>query len=383
MKLRRFPEDFIVEEHLKPFPISREGEYTLLRVSKKDMTTRDLVRILARTFKIPQKNISPAGQKDRHALTIQYLTVKGRLPPVISGRNFRGEVIGRTNRPLTPEDIAFNRFEITLRDLKLEEAEEIPGAVEKIKAIGFPNYYDTQRFWSALSGEFFGEHLLKGNYRKAFKLYLLSSLRSDSELMKRLKSKADFDIEEIEEEIEGNAKKVLEVFKRENSYLKALRSIEKEELKFLINVYQSFLFNEILSRFIRKNAKKYKEVRYSMGFLPFHREKLPGVDETTRIPVPGRKPFFDDRRFEEIYSEIKEERGIKDSYFNRREIYFAKFKSFKRSVLAIPEEVILQKCERDIYPARLSQKLIFNLPPGSYATVFIKALIAQFDEDKH
>ena len=379
MKIRRLVEDFIVHEHIKNLPITKNGKYTLLKVTKADLTTRDMTRFLSKRLGVPIKDMGWAGQKDRHALTTQYITVKGETPSLIIEKKFRCEKVGRAERHITPADLSFNRFEITLRDLKKEEAEGISSAIEKIKEIGFPNYYDTQRFWSSLSGEFFAEHLLKGNFKKAFQLYFLSSLKPDKELLKSLKSR-EIRIEDIEEKVEGNAKRVLRVFKETNSYLKAIRSIDKEELTFLINVYQSFLFNEILSRFIKRNIKDYVEIKYSMGFLPFHREKFPDwVNCNKKIPVPGRKPFFDDEEFREIYEEIKRERGIRDSFFNRREIYFAKFKTFKRNILVFPFDISIEKTEEDkIYPGRFSRKISFSLPPGSYATIFIKSIIGNF-----
>jgi len=377
VKIRRLIEDFIVHEHIKNFPITKYGEYTLLKVTKTDLTTRDMIRFLSRKLGIPIRDISWAGQKDRHALTTQYITVRGDTPSLIIEKKFRCEKVGKSNRHITPADLSFNRFEITLRDLKKEEAEGLPSAIEKIKKIGVPNYYDTQRFWSSLSGEFFAEHLLKGDFKSAFKLYFLSSLKPDKELLKSLKSR-EIRIEEIEKKVEGNAKRVLKVFKETNSYLKALRTIDKEELTFLINVYQSFLFNEILSRFIKRNIKDYVEIKYSIGFLPFHREKFPDwVSSDKKIPVPGRKPFFDDEEFKNIYEEIKKERGIKDSFFNRREIYFAKFKTFKRHILVFPFDISTGNTEEDpIYPGRFVKKISFSLPPGSYATIFIKSIIA-------
>jgi tRNA pseudouridine13 synthase len=381
VKIRRLIEDFIVHEHIKNFPITKDGEYTVLKVTKTDLTTRDMIRFLSRRLGISIKEMGWAGQKDRHALTTQYITVKGETPQLIVEKKFRCEKAGKSQRHITPADLSFNRFEITLRDLKKEEAEGIPSAIEKIKKIGVPNYYDTQRFWSSLSGEFFAESLLKGDFKSAFRLYFLSSLKPDKELLKTLKSR-EIKIEDIERKVEGNARKVLRVFKETNSYLKAIRTIDREELTFLVNVYQSFLFNEILSRFIKRNIRDYVEIRYSMGFLPFHRERFPEwVNPDKKIPVPGRKPFFDDEKFKEIYEEIKRERGIKDSFFNRREIYFVKFKTFKRNILLFPSDISIGKTEEDVmYPGRFARKISFSLPPGSYATIFIKSIIANLQK---
>lgn len=380
MKIKKLVEDFYVEEKIEDFPISNKGNYTVLRVTKRDLTTRDMVRFISRKLGISSREISWAGQKDRHALTVQYITVRGETPSLITGKNFRCERIGMAERHINPADLSFNRFEITMRELKREEAEGIPQGIEKIKEIGFPNYYDTQRFWSSLSGEFFAERLLKGDFKDAFRLYLLSSLKP-SRFLKIMK-KGNVKIEEIEDIVEGNAKRVLKTFKEANSYLRALRAIEKEEMTFLVNVYQAFLFNEILSKFIKRNINDYVEIRYSMGRLPFHRERFPDwVKEDKKIPAPGRKPFFDDQEFREIYDEIKRERGIKDSFFNRREIYFVKFKTFKRKVLTFPFDVSVGRVEEDaIYPGRFARKISFSLPPGSYATIFIKSIIANLQK---
>src|SRR3989344_5900044 len=75
MKLRQSPSDFKVEE-INDFKISsKKDNFKLYLLEKQNFETFQLLNYIARSNKIPQKQIGIEGLKDRHAVTKQYLTV--------------------------------------------------------------------------------------------------------------------------------------------------------------------------------------------------------------------------------------------------------------------------------------------------------------------
>jgi tRNA pseudouridine13 synthase len=143
------PEDFLVEE-LPLYPRSGEGQHTWLFVEKRGLTTDEAVERLCAALGVSSRDAGVAGQKDRQALTRQWIS----LPGIDSARALALTIDGlrilevtRHGHKLRTGHLAGNRFTLTLRGV-------VPGAVERAQAIlaalvergGLPNYYGAQRF---------------------------------------------------------------------------------------------------------------------------------------------------------------------------------------------------------------------------------------------
>ena len=70
------PEDFQVEE-LPAYLPSGEGEHLYLWVEKRDVSAEYLTGLLSRTLGISRDSIGMAGQKDRRAVTRQWVSIPG------------------------------------------------------------------------------------------------------------------------------------------------------------------------------------------------------------------------------------------------------------------------------------------------------------------
>ena len=69
------PEDFQVEEILEPqlLPVGK-GLFRVYRLKKTGWTTADAIDSIARSSSAPKNEIRSAGRKDRHAVTIQFIS---------------------------------------------------------------------------------------------------------------------------------------------------------------------------------------------------------------------------------------------------------------------------------------------------------------------
>ena len=83
--LKASPEDFLVVEDLG-FEPDGEGEHILVRILKNGCNTRFVADALAKFLKIHAREVSFAGQKDKHAVTEQWLCarVPGNTMPDLS-----------------------------------------------------------------------------------------------------------------------------------------------------------------------------------------------------------------------------------------------------------------------------------------------------------
>lgn len=146
--LKASPEDFVVVEDLG-FAPDGEGEQLLVRIVKKGCNTRFVADALAKFLKVPAREVSFAGQKDKFAVTEQWICVRlpGKEMPDLSGFALEGcQVLeyARHKRKLRTGALKGNRFTLVLRDIShRDELEQRLGAV---KTDGVPNYFGPQRF---------------------------------------------------------------------------------------------------------------------------------------------------------------------------------------------------------------------------------------------
>jgi tRNA pseudouridine13 synthase len=149
-RLRTVPEDFRVDE-LLDVPLAGGGEHLYVHVAKRDMTTAALARALAAHHGVAAAAVGWAGQKDRRAVTTQWLSV--HVPATSSPLPFREpgtRVLAqrRQRARLRPGTHAGNRFRIVVRDIDVPAA--FADACARVAAAGrVPNYFGGQRFGSA------------------------------------------------------------------------------------------------------------------------------------------------------------------------------------------------------------------------------------------
>ncbi len=119
MKLKQLPDDFFVEEATDVSP-AEKGPFALYRLEKRGWSTPDALSALRRRWRIEARRVSYGGLKDRHAWTIQYLTIFHGPARGLHHHDVTVTHLGWTDAPYTSHDIRCNRFRLTLRDLSPE-----------------------------------------------------------------------------------------------------------------------------------------------------------------------------------------------------------------------------------------------------------------------
>jgi tRNA pseudouridine13 synthase len=141
-------DNFVVEE--KPlYPFSEEGEHLILKIRKKDLTTWELISIIASFLNIKQKEIGYAGLKDKHGMTIQHLSLlkkyEARLQEFSHPNIKILEQFYHKNK-LKIGHLQGNRFFIRLKKVNPVDANKIINITKVIASEGMPNYFGFQRF---------------------------------------------------------------------------------------------------------------------------------------------------------------------------------------------------------------------------------------------
>ncbi|ALB63841.1 tRNA pseudouridine 13 synthase [Cronobacter condimenti 1330] len=147
-RLKTSPTDFRVVEDLG-FAPDGDGEHLLVRIRKTGCNTRFVADALAKFLGIAAREVSFAGQKDKHAVTEQWLCARlpGKEMPAMRAFTLEGcEVLefARHRRKLRLGALKGNRFSLVLRDIT--DRDEAQTRLQAIAEKGVPNYFGPQRF---------------------------------------------------------------------------------------------------------------------------------------------------------------------------------------------------------------------------------------------
>ena len=162
--LKNVPEDFEVEE-IPAYEPSGSGEHLFLWIEKHDVSAEQLTQHLSRVFGVSPGEIGTAGLKDRRAVTRQYVSVPARFESSIAAVETDAIRVLRSARhanKLRTGHLKGNRFSILVRDVVPDALTRAEAIAERIRALGFPNYFGEQRFGRKGETLALGFDLLRG-----------------------------------------------------------------------------------------------------------------------------------------------------------------------------------------------------------------------------
>ncbi len=391
IKIKCKPEDFIVEE-IANLPLKPKGGFPVYLIKKEGWNTVGLLLELSKKLKIPFVNFSYGGKKDRYGLTRQYITIKGRQIRDLKAKDYSLKLFGFMDRPMGPDLIEANRFEITVRDLTADEIKEVEKEIGIVDLFGYPNYFDDQRFGSFDSEQgFLAQKLLVGHFNGAVKMSLTSIHPQDNKAEKERKRYFSENWKKWEllqkAAVTESEKKVFDfLIKNPTGFLPLLKQMPREQLSIYIGAYQAYIWNELLRRFIKQRiASDFKVYPGVCGDYVFYAKLDKNGFESLRnleIPTASSKAQMPDELTDRIYSCILEEPGIKKNMFNKLKIRQVFFKSASRKFLIKPQDFSINTAEDELYAKKTKMILKFTLPRGSYGTMLVKRLFSTKENKK-
>ncbi|MBI5067837.1 MAG: tRNA pseudouridine(13) synthase TruD [Deltaproteobacteria bacterium] len=160
-RIKASPEDFRVEEQPAYLP-QGSGPHLWLLAEKRGRTTRELARELAAALSVPEREVGYAGQKDKAAVTVQWLSfpvARDPDPAALAGEGWRVLRASRHQNKLRLGHARGNRFEVAVRGGDAGRARDAAGA---LAARGFANFFGAQRFGAEGRNAAVGKALLTG-----------------------------------------------------------------------------------------------------------------------------------------------------------------------------------------------------------------------------
>ncbi|NPV83606.1 MAG: tRNA pseudouridine(13) synthase TruD [Candidatus Aminicenantes bacterium] len=383
--IKAIPEDFIVEE-LARLPLAETGEFRVYRLTKKNWTTPDLMRFLAKTLSISPKALAYGGKKDKHGITTQHITIRSQRDFSREDKNFSLQAIGFMRKPMSPSLIQGNRFRITIRNLR--ELEPVLDNLEEVRQYGFPNFFDDQRFRGTNPQlGFFADRVLRGHYNGALQIFLQSQNQASSNKENRERVARIIenwrDWEKCLELAKGLTEKRIfrTLLLRPDDFLAALEKIPREEIAMAYAAFGSHLWNELLRRLLKELITDLREVQAESGLFYFWKtldQPVINYLQDLKLPTPSAKMEFPDERSRNLYIKILEENNLRFASFRTRALSRVFFRSFQRKVLLFPEGLeIVDRKEDELHPGRKALVLSFSLPRGAFATMLVKRILIE------
>ncbi|CUS35379.1 tRNA pseudouridine(13) synthase TruD [Candidatus Nitrospira nitrificans] len=185
--IRTIPEDFHVEERPLYLPCG-EGEHLYVTITKRGLSTPDLVRRLSSSLGIKAQAIGIAGLKDARAVTTQMVSLQGVTPEQVAGLTIDDmvlslQVLGRHRNRLRTGHHSGNHFRLVIRNVAAHAADTVPAVLERLSRRGVPNYFGPQRQGKAGDNYQVGAALLQDARRRekmnrATRIWYLNSYQS-------------------------------------------------------------------------------------------------------------------------------------------------------------------------------------------------------------
>ncbi len=314
--IKQIPQDFYVKE-LMNLNLNF-GRYSYFLLKKKNLTTLKALELVSNNSKINLKFIGYAGNKDKNAITEQYVSILNGNKNLenIKRDDIKLKFIGYGKNKISLGTNIGNEFKIAVRNLSRRH--------DKLNFI--VNYFDEQRF--SKNNILIGKNLIKRNF-----------------------------------------KEVCELLKLELSNpINSLSMMNKKLLRFYVHSYQSYLFNKAVSVYLKEKYKIYKKVKYSLGEFIFVDKK-----EKLKFPLISFDAKFNNKN--KIYLKILKDEKIRLDEFLIKELPFLIEETIYRDVFVDVKDFKTLIYEKDELNTNKSKQIIsFKLPKGSYATILIKLM---------
>jgi tRNA pseudouridine13 synthase len=383
MKLKRQPEDFRVEE-LPLVGGGDVGRFGFYRLTKRGVGTLEALEELRRRWNLSSRQISYGGLKDRHAVTIQYLTILDGPDRGFRERGLDLEPLGRLTHPYGPNQFKGNRFTVVLRDLSTDKAESARVALEELPRDGLPNYFDDQRFGSVgFDGDFIGRAWLVGDHEKALRLAIAEpnpSDRPDAKAEKAILRENWGNWAEAKAQLPRSHARSLVTYLVDHptDFRGAFARVRRELRSLYFSAFQSHLWNLQLARLIERTTRPEQRanVEFKVASLPIHR----GLDAdqaalltAARLPLPAsRTSLPQEGPVLEAVLEVVAGFGLTWENLRVKHLKDVFFSKGDRPALFFAEGLTQQTEADDLYPGRKKIALGFELPKGAYATLVVK-----------
>ncbi len=385
MHIKQKSDDFKVEEltNLQP---SKEGAFAFYRLDKRGWTTPDALAIIRKRWKLEVRRVAVGGLKDRHAETIQYLTIYRGPQRKLTHANLNLTYLGQVAEEYRSEHIEANRFAVTVRAMTETQVGASLRTLEEVLDVGVPNYYDDQRFGSVgHGGSFVAQQILLGEYEAALQSALTApyaferaAQKKEKALLRQHWGNWDYILQSLSR---GPTRKMIEhLAEHPDDFRAALERLPPELRTLYLSAYQSHLWNHMLVDWLSDHVphRDLTPVALRLGEVPMPRRLEPDVKEmlqTLHLPLHSARTHLDDADPRKPYFDrILTDEGVTLEQFKLKGFRALFFSKGERAAWCFPRELDARSAKDEEHTGKKKLTLRFDLPRGNYATLVVKRI---------
>ena len=350
------PEDFIVEE-LPLYEPTRTGTHTFFAIRKRNLSTFEAIRRIARDLQVGTQQFGYAGLKDKNAVTTQILSVEGVLPEqVMRIEQPDIEVLWAEQHPhkLRTGHLRGNQFQIILRDIPHNALPLTESTMKQLATEGVPNRFGAQRFGNKNDSHLIGKALVKSDWDAVVRYMITDDALQVDETARRMQREL--------------AKKSPE---------KGVMCIPYRLRKLYLSAYQAYLFNHILEKrlpYLDKLLEGDIAVKHDNG-APFlvvdataEQSRADVFEISPSGPIFGYKMRLPTGDALALETSLLADEGVRFEAF--RKVVGIRLPGTRR-----PLRMPMQLHEVSAVVGE-GVRLSFTLPAGGYATVVLEELMS-------
>ncbi len=334
-KIKQKSSDFIVAE-LMDIELVENGIYAVFILDKTGYNTLDVIKRIAHYLGIKERFIGFAGNKDKNAITSQFITVPRKYRDKLMRFSTPSEKIkitfyGYSNKALFLGDSKGNHFGICIHNLTKKEINEFKKKYKDVSKIKIINYFGSQRF--SKNNADVGKAIVKNDFKKAV------------ELISETNDKLNIRFTEY-------------LGERKNDYVGALKLVSEKLLKLFVHAYQSKMWNEAVTKYIgKKSIKNMKNMK------------------NIKVPILGFGTSVENNKLGSIIDKIMKQQDLVFRDFIIRSLPFLSQEGAERDLFVNAYDFeISHVTEYGDNKKKYILKILFKLPKGSYATEVVRQI---------
>lgn len=174
-RLRQEAEDFVVRE-VPGYEPTGSGEHLFIEVTKKNLTTEQVRTALVHCLGITSDDVGYAGKKDRMAITTQLMSIPSnsaleKLADIQEQVQAEYPNCALSVTPVAQHDqklrighLSGNRFTIRVRQANRDWPALVEQTQQALAALGVANFFGLQRFGRRGDNARFGENAVRGKF---------------------------------------------------------------------------------------------------------------------------------------------------------------------------------------------------------------------------
>jgi len=390
-RIRRFPEDFVVEEILldgskatvEPKAVSSLtglGRYLVCILVKRNWDTIMATRAIAQQLGISQERIQIAGIKDANALTAQHISISRTMPKQISSVKIKDLALYPlrfSNEKIHSKMLLGNQFHIIIREITHSSA-KIEQRIENVQdelenAGGVPNFFGHQRFGTKRAiTHLVGKQIVKGSWEKATLTFLAKPSEFEHpesrQAREQLWETRDFiqAFHNFPHQLRQERMMLSHLAKHPRDFVDAFRRLPTKLCQLFVQAYQAYLFNKFVSERIKRSISLNQIQKGDYTVKADNQNCL-------ALPIVGFKQPLSSGTQGEIEKEILKEENLSPEHFRISVMPQISASGGLRTALMPIKNFLSAKPSTDsVNPSKRKVELSFMLGKGSYATVVLR-----------